>query len=99
MKVSTVICSLALCGTASAFVPASRPAVPTAIEASSSGKFSPIFGDDEAVTTSSSSAAGRLATQAAVAAAALASSPLAAFAEEADDYEYGAVNAPGGLSM
>jgi hypothetical protein len=34
---------------------------------------------------------------AATIAATLASSPLAALAEEADGYEYGAVNAPGGI--
>lgn len=91
MKVSTVIASLALCAPASAFVPASRPAVPTSVEA---GRFFP-FGDDGDAATSSQ----RLAAGAAAAAAALASSPLAALAEEADDYEYGAVNAPGGLTM
>ena len=94
MKVSTVIASLALCGPAAAFVPAPRPAATTSVEA---GKFSPVFGDLEGGATSSP--AGRIAAGAAAAAAALASSPLAALAEEADDYEYGAVNAPGGLTM
>lgn len=39
-----------------------------------------------------------ISTAAAAAAATFALSPLAAFAEEADDYEYGAVNAPIGLA-
>ncbi|EJK60707.1 hypothetical protein THAOC_18891, partial [Thalassiosira oceanica] len=65
MKVSTVIASLALCAPASAFVPASRPAVPTSVEA---GRFFP-FGDDGDAATSSQ----RLAAGAAAAAAALAS--------------------------
>jgi hypothetical protein len=63
-----------------------------------------VFVDNDVERTASAAAAnvpimekiGRFATTAAVV---IASSPLMALAEEADDYEYGAVNAPIGIAF
>eukprot|EP01083_Nonionella_stella_P267361 903255_1 len=86
MKVTTLFTLLCASSTSAFVAPAARPAVQTSLEA----------------TTNKNQHFENLSNIATVAAATITttvlSSPLAAIAES-DDYEYGAVDAPGGLGL
>ena len=91
MKLSILSVTAAFLSTSTAYVPqgSSRPSFKSTSESSSVGTFQPSF----------PTATNKAALPAAVATLTVMAAPFAAIAEEvADDYEYGAVDAPIGLA-